>query len=48
MRHATPDLTVNRYAKARRERLQEVAETVGEIARAGLESALKCAAGVLP
>ena len=29
-RHATPDLTVNGYARARTERLAEVAERLGE------------------
>ncbi len=43
MRHSTPDLTVNRYAKARREKLVEFTETVGEVARAGVESESKCA-----
>jgi hypothetical protein len=46
MRHSTPDLTVNRYAKSRREKLVEYAETVGDIARAELKNELKCATGV--
>jgi len=46
MRHSTPDLTVNRYAKSRREKLVELTETVGEIARAGMEKESKCAISV--
>jgi len=48
MRHATPDLTVNRYAKARRERLVDLAQAVGEPVLAGTENELKCATGVQP
>jgi len=48
MRHATPDLTVNRYAKARRERLVEFAEAVGEIAHDGVEDDPECVTSVLP
>jgi hypothetical protein len=47
MRHSTPDLTVNRYAKARRETLVEFAETVGEVARAGMDNESNCATSVL-
>ena len=47
-RHSTPDLTVNRYGRARRERLVEGAETVGAIARMGMESTGNCATSVLP
>jgi integrase len=47
MRHSTPDLTVNRYAKPRREKLTEFAETIGAITRTVLENGLKSATGVL-
>jgi integrase len=47
MRHSTPDLTVNRYAKPRREKLTEFAETIGAITRTALENGLKSATGVL-
>ena len=47
MRHATPDLTINRYAKSRREKLVEFAETIGAITRPDLESDSKSATGVL-
>ena len=46
MRHSTPDLTIRRSGKARGERLVELAESVGEIARAGMGNEAKCAIGV--
>jgi len=48
MRHSTPTLTLNRYAKARRERLVDAAAKVGEIAREAVESGEFCATSVLP
>jgi len=46
MRHSTPDLTVNRYAKSRRENLVKLIEAVGEIAHTGLENEPNCATSV--
>jgi len=37
------DLTVNRYAKARREKLIELTEAVGEATCAGMEKEQNCA-----
>ena len=39
-RHATPDLTMNVYARARNERLAELAEKVGQTVLAGTDRAL--------
>jgi hypothetical protein len=47
MRHSSPDLPVNRHAKPRRERLVELTEIIGEIARVEMERDPKCAASVL-
>ncbi len=46
IRHATPNLTVNRYAKSRRERLVELTEAVGEIARTGMGIEPNCVTSV--
>ena len=46
MRHSTPDLTVNRYAKSRRESLVKLTEAVGEIAHTGLENEPECVTSV--
>ena len=48
MRHSTPDLTVNRYAKSRRENPANLTEAVGEIACAGMEGESNCATSVPP
>ncbi len=39
VRHCTPDLTMNTYARARRERLVEVAEKVGQAVKSGPDNA---------
>ncbi len=46
-RHATPDLTMNVYARARNERLSELAEKVGETILSGPKRAL-CVPSLVP
>ena len=46
MRHSTPDLTLNRYAKSRRERMLEITELVSVAARPADKTDSKCAISV--
>ena len=48
MKRATPDLIVCRYAKARHEKLVQLTETAGDIARTGMEDEPECVISVLP